>query len=211
LERSSFLSLFLWLCLPITKVINRVNWRFGRPFTCKYDQIDLVMEHLQPGVVILTHKKYEFSTLFIPGYWTHSALVISPELVVEATGKGVCMNSLESFFSTVDDFIVLKPRFCCKDTMKKAGEHASALVGYPFSFDFRNSDEMFYCSGLICWVYSQTLIEKDNRPDIPFVLQNFLNGNIIKPMDLYVHQDAWQVMGSFKEDYKCPETQFSEN
>jgi cell wall-associated NlpC family hydrolase len=194
MERSSFLSLLLWLCLPITRFINRINWRFGRPFSCTYQQIDPFREHLQPGVVILTHKKYEFSTLFIPGYWTHSALVVSQGLIVEATGKGVCMNTLESFFSTVDDFIVLKPRFCCQDTMKKAGEQASTLVGYPFSFDFRTSNEMFYCSGLICWVYTQTLRERENPMNVPFVLQDFLNGNIIKPMDLYSHRDAWQVI-----------------
>ena len=197
MERSIILSLFLWLCLPVTKFINRINWRFGRPYCCTHTQIDLVKNHLQPGMVILTHKKYEFSTMFIPGYWTHSALVVSLGSIVEATGKGVCMNTMESFFSSIDDFIVLRPRFCCKDSMRKAGEHASTLVGSPFSFDFRNSsNEMFYCSGLICWVYTQTLMGIENSLDIPFVLQNFRRGDIIKPMDLYSHQDAWQVMGA---------------
>ena len=32
MQRSSFLSLLLRLCLPVTKFINRLNWRFGRPF-----------------------------------------------------------------------------------------------------------------------------------------------------------------------------------
>ena len=198
MKRSLPLSLFLWLCLPVSRFINRINWRFGRSFCCTYENIDPVRDHLHAGAVILTHKKYEFSTLFIPGYWTHSAVVASPGSIVEATGKGVCMKTLESFFSNVDDFIVLKPRFCCQDVMKKAGEQASTLVGSPFSFDFRNSDKMFYCSGLICWIYTQTLIGIKDSSDIPFVFRNFLNGNIIKPMDLYVHQDAWQVISSFK-------------
>jgi hypothetical protein len=197
MKRSLFLSLILWLCLPVSKVINRINWRFGRPFRCEFREIRPVKENLQPGMVILTHKNYEFSTLFIPGYWTHSALVVSPGLIVEATGKGVRKNTLESFFSTVDDFIILKPRFCCRDVMKKAGEQATNLVGYPFSFDFRNSGEMFYCSGLICSVYAQTLTERENPLNIPFVLQKFQKGHIVKPMDLYIHQDAWQVIDRF--------------
>ncbi len=199
MERSSFLRLFLRRCLPITKAINRINWRFGRPFRCKFKGIEPVRDYLQPGVVILAHKNYEFSTLFT-GYWAHSALIVSPGYLVEATGKGVCMNTLESFFSTIDDFIVLKPRFCCPDTMNKAGEQASAMVGYPYGFDFRNSNEMFYCSGLICWVYAQSLELEEKPLNIPFVLKSFLNGNIIKPMDLYADQDAWQVIGSFNED-----------
>jgi hypothetical protein len=198
MERSFILSFFLWLCLPVTKVVNRINWRFGRPFSCKFIEVEKVTEYLNPGAVILTHKKYEFSTLFIPGYWTHSALVVTAGLIVEATGKGVCMNTPESFFSSIDDFIVLQPRFCCQDTMKRAVEHASSLVGYPFSYDFRNSDEMFYCSGLICRVYAQTLIEKENLLNIPSVFQNFLNGNIIKPMDLFTQQESWKIIGSFK-------------
>ena len=193
MKRTALISLILRLCLPITKIINRINWRFGRPYLCTYKQIDSYKEHLHPGAVILTHKKYEFSTLFIPGYWTHSALVTSTGYIVEATGSGVHINSLESFFSTVDDFIVLKPRFCCKDTMKKAGRRASQLIGYPFSFDFRNTDEMFYCSGLICWVYTQTLAEKCNPQKFPCIFQNYLKGNIIKPMDLYAFRDSWQV------------------
>jgi hypothetical protein len=200
MKRSPFLSLLLWLCLPVSKLINRVNWRFGRPFCCRFEEIEPVKDHLQPGMVILTHKKYEFSTLFIPGYWTHSALVSTSGLIVEATGKGVGTTTPESFFSTVDDFIILKPRFCCQDTMKKAGEQASTLVGFPFSFDFRNSDEMFYCSGLICWIYTQTMAEREDSGNIPFLLQNFLNGNIIRPTDLSTPGDIWQVISSFKEN-----------
>ncbi|MCX6283077.1 MAG: YiiX/YebB-like N1pC/P60 family cysteine hydrolase, partial [Bacteroidetes bacterium] len=166
------------------------------------EKIDLFRDHLEPGMVILTHKKYEFSTVFIPGYWTHSALVVSPDLIVEATGKGVRMNTMESFFSTIDDFIVLRPGFCCQDTMKKAVEQARMLIGYPFSFDFRNTNEMFYCSGLICWVYLQTLIDKETSPNIPAVLKNFRNGNIIRPMDLYIHHDDWEVLGCFNEHFQ---------
>lgn len=195
MKRSAFLSLFLWVCWPISKFINRINWRFGRAFCCTYKNTDQFKEHLQTGAVILTHKKYEFSTMFIPGYWTHSALVVSSGQIIEATGQGVRMSTMESFFSTIDDFIVLRPRFCSRDTMAKAGEQASSLVGYPFSFDFRNTDEMFYCSGLICWVYSQTMIEKEHSRDMPYIFQNFKNGNIIKPSDLFAQQDTWQVMG----------------
>jgi hypothetical protein len=203
MSQSALLSLFLRICSPFSKVINRINWRFGRPFHCTHKKTGQMREKIKPGMVILTHKKYELTSMFIPGYWTHSALVTSPGLVIEATAKGVGMNTLDAFFSTVDDFIVLSPRFCCPETMKKAGERASTLVGFPYCFDFRNSPEMFYCSGLICWVYSQTLIERDQPHKIPFVMRDYLSGSIIRPMDLYQHRDAWQVVGSFKESNLC--------
>jgi hypothetical protein len=197
MKRSPVLSLLLWFCLPVSRVINRINWRFGREFVCKFREIQTIKSHLQPGVVILTHKKYEFSSMFIPGYWTHSAIVSISGAVVEATGKGVRMNTIESFFSTIDDFIILQPCFCSRDTMKKAGEQASALVGYPFSYDFRNTGTKFYCSGLVCSVYTQALTGREDAVNIPFVLKMFLLGNIVKPTDLCSNPDAWEVIGSY--------------
>ena len=194
MKRSPFISAALWLCLPLTRLVNRINWRFGRGYECNFKQIEPYIEYLQPGTVILTHRKYEFSTLFIPGYWTHSAVVALPGWIVEATGKGVCLNSMEAFFSTIDDFIVLKPSFCLEEIMKITGEKALQLVGYPFSFDFRNTNGMFYCSGLICWIYLQTLMDREESINIPSILQNFLHGNIIKPIDIYTQKDSWQVI-----------------
>ncbi len=193
MERLTILNIFLLICRPISIFINHVNWRFGRAFDCTNKEIAKIKDHITPGMVILTHKKYEFSTFFIPGYWTHSALVVTKDSIVEATGKGVCMNTMESFFSGIDDFIILNPRFCSQDTMEKASRQAATLVGYPYSYDFRNSNKTFYCSALICWAYAQTLIEKGSRLKIPYVFKNFLNGMIIKPIDIYSDQDAWQV------------------
>ena len=193
MKRSIHISIFLWLCLPFSKLINRINWRFGRPYSCNSIETEPVKKQLQPGMIILTHRNYECSSLFIPGYWTHAAMVATSGHIIDATRKGVCLNSVESFFSTVDDFIVLKPSFCCPEMMINAGDLASNLVGYPFSFDFRNSNKVFYCSGLVCWVYTQALIE-DKSMNMPNLLQNFLRGSIIRPGDFHAHQDSWQVV-----------------
>jgi hypothetical protein len=193
MKRSIHISIFLWLCLPFSKLINRINWRFGRPFSCNSIETEPIKKQLQPGMIILTHRNYECSSLFIPGYWTHAAMVATSDHIIDATRKGVCLNTIESFFSTVDDFIVLKPSFCCPKMMTNAGYLATNLVGYPFSFDFRNSNKVFYCSGLVCWVYAQTLSEQ-NTINLPILFQNYLTGYIIKPMDFAFHRNLWQVI-----------------
>jgi hypothetical protein len=39
------------------------------------------------------------------------------------------------------------------------------------------------------------LNEKEHSGNIPNLLRKFRNGNIIKPHDLFAHQEAWQVVG----------------
>lgn len=196
MERSAFIGFLLWICLPVSKFINRINWRFGRPYNCTTKVIELLKTQLQPGMVILTHKNYECSSLFIPGYWTHAAMVVSSNFIIDATRKGVCINRIESFLSKVDDFIILKPGFCCIQLMKKASDNAVNLAGLPFSFEFRNSGNAFYCSGLICSAYVQSLHEM-NTCVIPNFLRDFIEGYIIKPEDFYKRKDLWQVLKSY--------------
>ncbi len=201
MERTYFINLILWLCLPITRVINRINWRFGRPYQCRAEHVKPLKGTLKPGMVVLTHRNYECSSLFIPGYWTHAAMVLSPGLIIDATRKGVRKNPLDTFFSSVDDFIVLKPGFCRFDVMKKASYKVLKQVGFPFSYDFRNSGNAFYCSGLICSAYAQTLLEK-NTCVIPNFFRDFMDGNIIKPEDFYKRKDLWQVLKSYSMPMK---------
>ena len=193
MERSILLQIVLWLCLPFSKLINRINWRMGRPYGCKSISAEPIKKQLQPGMVILTHRNYECSSLFIPGYWTHAAMVVTSGQIVDATRKGVCVHSLESFLSTVDDFIVLKPNFCCQKLMEYVGSLVSDLVGCPFSFDFQNSNKTFYCSGLVCYVYISSIYNQKSIA-IPNLLQNYLDGFIIKPEDFYTHKDTWEII-----------------
>jgi hypothetical protein len=46
------------------------------------------------------------------------------------------------------------------------------------------------------------MIRRNDPLNIPLVLQNFLAGKIIKPMDIYNHQDTWQVIDIFKKKDK---------
>ncbi len=193
MKRSVLIDTFLWLCLPLSKTINRINWRLGRPYSCESLETEHIKKHLQPGMIILTHRNYECSSLFIPGYWTHAAIVSASGYIIDATRKGVCNSSIESFFSTIDDFIILKPSFCCQEMMSNAGNLASNLIGYPFCFNFLNSNKTFYCSGLVCWVYTQ--IVHLASPEIqPYPIINYLNGNIIKPEDFIRNNNFWQVV-----------------
>ena len=107
-------------------------------------------------MILLSRREFQITNYFIDGYWTHSAMIMPSEKVIEATVNGVKINELWEFFLKTDDFVILKPRFCGIKEMEKACSHASENVGKPYSFDFNNSDDSLYCSELVLKVYARS-------------------------------------------------------
>jgi hypothetical protein len=175
---------------PFVFVSNKINWRMGRPYKCNSVNINSLHPLLQPGMVVLSHKDFEFTNLFIRGYWTHSAIVIDHAHIVEATSKGVELKRTNDFFISVDDFIVLKPSFCGSSEMEEACWYVKKVVGYPYNFTFLHGRKAFYCTELIYWAYMQAC------RDLPEYLEmdKKINGKILNPQVIYESQESWQTV-----------------
>lgn len=184
--------LFFVLFYPFIRLANKINWRVGRPYKCSNIKIEKIKRRLKPGMVILTHKDYEFTNLFILGYWTHSAIVISDEQIVEAVSDGVIINNIDNFLTTVDDFIVLKPKFCSRISMRMASEQVKKFVGLPYNFTFKQSKKSIYCSELIYKAYAEipewNLINERAAAEIP----DFNSGKIIHPQSIFRSRQLWK-------------------
>ncbi|MCX6245028.1 MAG: YiiX/YebB-like N1pC/P60 family cysteine hydrolase [Bacteroidetes bacterium] len=184
--------LIILLFNPFIRLANRIRWRFGRPYKCAGADAAAITPLLKPGMVILTHKDYELTNLFINGYWTHTAIVTSEDTVVEAISKGVVTKPLQTFISTVDDFLILRPRFCSHESMKSASEHVKQFVGFPYNFTFRPDEDSVYCSELIFRAYSRTpewdTLARTSKEDV----QEFYDGSILLPQSFSKSQLLWQ-------------------
>jgi uncharacterized protein YycO len=145
-------------------------------------------------MVILSHKEYEFTNFFIRGYWTHAAMVISQDTVVEAVSKGVIKKSLKDFISTLDDFCIIMPRHCDSDEMIKASEFVQKVVGYPYNFTFRSREDSYYCSELIYRVYLEALKAGKAENHFPSGFRDLYNGSIIIPQNLADYKPEWKVV-----------------
>ena len=185
---------FLYYCTPLIRASKYITWRFGRKFQCSDLNLDSIRKVLMPGMIILSRREFQISNLFIDGYWTHTAMIMPREKVIEATAKGVIINELYEFFLKTDDFVVLKPRFCGMPEMEKACAHASEIVGVPYSFDFNNSDDSFYCSELVLKIYARTCGWERNSHHEPSEFKHLCDGKIIRPADLYYNHNAWEIV-----------------
>ena len=156
--------------------------------------LDCIRKLMMPGMILLSRRDFQISNLFIEGYWTHTAMIMPFEKVIEATPKGVIVKRLQDFFLKTDDFVLLKPRFCGFLEMENACTLASEAVGSPYSFDFNNSDDSFYCSELVLKVYAKTC--GWNRKDLhePSEFKHLCDGKIVRPQDLYQNRSAWEVV-----------------
>ncbi len=179
---------------PFARVANKINWRFGREFECNGHNAVNFQSVIKPGMIMLSHKKYELTNLFIKGYWTHTAIITSDKYVVEATSKGVEKKTLDQILAKTDDFIILKPLFADEYTMLKASRYVLGVVGYPYNFSFRQYSKSFYCSELVYWAYARScsMTGADNK--YFHTITSFLDGRIIIPQHFTESSDLWEAV-----------------
>ncbi len=120
--------------------------------------LDAISNLLQPGDIIVTRHDDAVSNLFLPGYWPHAALCITPAphehhpRILEAKKDGVLIRPLEETLA-VDTLVVLRPNLdpeLIKQALDRALIHAGKL--YDFVFDFRKSDRLV-CTEVVYRTY----------------------------------------------------------
>ena len=189
-----FRKAILYSISPFAMLANKINWRFGRPYRKNFDFVKPHIKRFAPGMVILSHKDYELTNLFIDGYWTHVAIFSSENEIIEAISKGVVKTNAKKFFSTIDDFIVLEPKFCDRITMQKAVEYANRYVGYPYNFKFLQNKRSFTCIDLICRAYSLSINNEKERSLTITGLVNYITEDVIMPESILKMEGAWNIV-----------------
>jgi uncharacterized protein YycO len=185
---------FLYYFVPLIRISKYINWRFGRKYRCSDLNTEQLRKLLHPGMILLSRKEYEISNFFIDGYWTHTAMILEEDKVVEATSKGVVITSLNHFFLRTDDFVLMKPRFCGAKEMKEASRGATEMIGMPYSFDFNNSDKDVYCSELVLKMYARSCGWNRQNHMEPDEFKHLCEGKIVPPSSLYRNRNAWEIV-----------------
>lgn len=175
---------------PVLFISNKINWRFGRPFKCEAMDVETIRHLFQPGMIILSHKEFEFTNLFIRGHWKHSAIIIDSDMLIEATGKGVALKSIDEFLTEVDDYVILRPTFCDAILMEETCRYVRRVVGYPYNYAFLHGIRAFYCSELIYWAYRLACHHLPQRHE----MERRVRGGILNPQAIFESKDHWQTV-----------------
>ncbi len=160
-----FRSNILRAVLPITRIAGRVSDPF-KSRDVQWADVYRFSQYARPGMVLLSRIEGEMSNLFIPGHYTHAAIIGLDGLVVEATAIGVAPTTLEQFMLTKDDVALLSfgLRLCQDeiDVANKAAGWAWAAIGSPYDYMFNgdNGDKAFFCSELVYKAYKEAELEQ---------------------------------------------------
>lgn len=172
--------------VPISKGIGRLH----APFTHKRvngPDVFSIQEKLVPGYVLLSFIRGELSNLFIPGEFTHAAMVIDDRFVIEAVGGGVRMNDIISFMTSKDRVVLLRPLFADDEQRKKAVGLAQTTIGAPYDYLFEGGNRAFYCSELIQWCYERSGASA-------FTKRKRFNISTVTPNDFAQAEEKWELV-----------------
>lgn len=181
--------------VPLTKLLGKAHAPFAHKWITGADYYALKPK-LKPGMALLTKTRGELTNLFLPGDWTHAAMYLGDNLVVEAVGKGVTVTDLVSFMVTKDFVMARRPKFLDDEGMALAAQMAESKVGLPYDWEMRSipdaltgddvrqeTDKAFYCSKLDWWGYNEAHKHIFGKP-APFELRDTWGVPVVTPADI---------------------------
>jgi uncharacterized protein YycO len=213
--------------------IGLVRWRSGK-FKNDADMLQVMLDNLQPGDILLEKTPFTLSDKSIPGHFGHAAIFVgTPEQlqaigasnvasiqahlkaigkgnnVVEALRKGVLLNPLKEFMN-VDDVAILRLKNVTPQQQVEMVELALGNLGkkYDFNFDV-NTTNKIVCSELVYLSY----------PQVDFITKRVLGSFTVSPDDIAVQAGeaadkplALQLFAHdgkllYAQDLKAPEAQ----
>lgn len=136
----SVVAFFSWIIAKIQLPSRRVT----------SVQIDRANKTVKIGDIILTQQRYSFANLFIPGFYTHAALIVDKIdgdwIVIEATTHKSHTIKLEHMLLQKDAFAIYSPRRIPNEDRIKGAYVGFTNVKYDYWFNPRNRS--LYCSEL---------------------------------------------------------------
>lgn len=132
---------------PITKLVGKLHLSPSHRLM-KSKDFWKIARVIHPGDVLVSRMKGELTNFFIPGYWSHAAIYVGDEAVIEAVGEGVIETDIIDFLLSKDYVAVLRPTFPSwnkEDSIRKAKD----FVGFPYDYFFDSSSKSFFCSELV--------------------------------------------------------------
>ena len=153
---------FLRAVRPVTRLLDRVNLRIGRP-TLQGDLYHAALAALQAGDIVLTRTAWRPSNVLLPGRWTHALMVVGDGVLVEATLPRVRTTWLVDVWCSASEVLIVRPNFLTDEQRATAAAAARGMVGIPYDLEFHPGPNELYCSEL---VYNAMLVASADTPDL---------------------------------------------
>lgn len=168
-----------WVLDTFAPVIRNLDFLDReREGTLTAHQIMRIAELVKPGDVLLSRTLGELTNYFIPGFYSHAAIMVQNQQIVEAVGDGVRQIPLGKFLMDKDFVGVFRYRFGAPARNVWAARVAETYVGHAkYDFEFEIGDDEFYCSELVWHAYKETY------PNLKFTKREVFGVKTVLPDD----------------------------
>lgn len=138
---------------PITAKIGKLYWPFTRKKITGKHYFKL-RDNINPGTILLTVTRGEFSNYLNPAKLKHAAIYIGRidstpiRYVLEATGKGVVFTDLVTFMTTKDVLVISELSDSRKLFMKTKDDFMAVAMRYHgkgYDYLFQKGNDEYYC------------------------------------------------------------------
>lgn len=109
---------------------------------------------LQPGDALLRRYSHYLGTVFIPGYFSHTAVYVGDDKIIHMLGDGINKEDILTFMRC-DDLAVLRAnKKLSEQAIFRANKHFDGGMEYDFDFD-TTTDKRLYCTEFVdnCFGY----------------------------------------------------------
>ena len=155
--------------------------------------VDKAFASVMPGDVLVTRIEGNLANHLIPGFYTHAAMYLGKNLVIESTGEGVKTKHLAKFLFDKDRVAILRPLFADPTQMAHACDVAKGLEGDPYDYDFTGDNRAWYCSEIIWYSYDQAV-----KPAVsPFTRRETWGVETVVPQDFYLAKTKFSIIELF--------------
>lgn len=169
--------LFFWITIPIQKLLQY----FSRPEPeMSRDQVDLILNKLLPGDLLLSYEGGRLTSPFIRGQWNHLAVINNNLKVVEAVAPKVRLQDAEEWLFKKKGVAIVRyyGNHLSSSTPINllVATYVNKFIGWLYDYLFSYGNKRAYCSEIGYLSY----LEFDS---------NFMNhipkGREILPQDFY--------------------------
>lgn len=120
------------------------------------EQVIEATKRVSVGDIVLTRQRWSLANWFIPGFWTHAAVVIGKNLyneflVLEATTHKSHIVELDGVIRSKDYFAIYSPHR--KPSPMTVAIKAKELDGIDYDFFFAQGNSYQYCSEIVVTLY----------------------------------------------------------
>lgn len=113
-----------------------------------------ILNVVQPGDVFLRRYNHFFGTYLIPGYWSHAAIYVGDNIMMQMLGQGINKEDILTFMRA-DEIKILRPKDETKIQSAIEKTYSYYQKGEQYDYGFMPGDKELYCSELVYTVYGK--------------------------------------------------------